>query len=211
MSDQETSPTIELAEKHLSQRANIAKALGKLKEKPEILDNLEAEFDQTIGTLNLLLQADEIDSMLKNIGLVREKRGEEAVFPTIASLKETKQLGTAFAIQAATAKVNRLMRAGEEGRKVGGDAMAFHQDITDPEELVADVLIETYGQFCQRLTRFKGLKRINVVLALEEALGYKHQDFRLWQFIKPWVSEEEGFSPKFVDFIQAAGFKKARE
>jgi hypothetical protein len=202
MNDREASPSIDLAEKHLSQRTNIAKALGKLKEKPEILDNLEGEFDQVIGTLNLLLQADELDPMLKNIGLVRESRREEAVFPKIASLKETKQLGTAFAILAATAKVNRLMTAGEKGETIGGDAMAFHQDITDPEELAADVLIETYGQFCQRLARFKGLERRNVVLALEEALGYKHQDSRLWQFIKPWISKEEGFSLEFVDFVK---------
>jgi hypothetical protein len=202
MNDRETSPTIELAEKHLSKRKNIANALGKLKEKPEVLDNLEREFDQAIGTLNSLLQEEEVDPMLKNIALVKERIGEEAIFPTIVSLKETKQLGTAFAIQAATAKVNQLMKAGEKGETIGGDAMAFHQDITNPEELAADVLIEAYGQFCQRLERFKGLKRTDIVLAFEETLGYKHQDSHLWQFIKPWVLEEEGFSPEFVAFTQ---------
>jgi hypothetical protein len=185
MNDHEASPSIDLAERHLSQRKNIAEALGKLKEKPEVLNKLEEEFDQVLGTLNLLLQADEPNPMLKNIALVKKGRGEAAVFPTIASLKETKQLGTVFAIQAATAKVNWLMRAGEKDETIGGGAMAFHQNITDPEELAADVLIETYGQFCQRLVKFKGLKRTDIVLALEEALGYKHQDSRFWQFVKP--------------------------
>jgi len=195
-------PIIEVAEQRLSERKNISDVLKELKAKPEVLKKQIAEFDQAIETLNSLLTAQEIPPMLKNITLIKEKVGE-ASFPIIKSLEESKDFGLFYAVHAAVEDVNRMMKAGEEGGEYKGEFMQFHQDVTDPEELAADCLIEGYGQFAQRLARFKGLKRAEFVLAFEEALGFKHPDFQLWKFVQPWISEEEGFSPEFVDFVKA--------
>ncbi len=193
---------IKVVDQRLLERVNLADALSVLKLRPEVIKGQVSEFDRAIETLNSLLISDEPPTMLKNIALIRRKLGTVS-FPTINSLEEANDFGVFYAVHAAAEDVNRMMKAGEEGKEYKGESMRFHQEITDPEELAADCLIEGYGQFTQRLARFKGLRRMEFVLAFEEALGYGHQDSKIWQFIKPWVSEGEGFSPEFVDFVKS--------
>lgn len=197
---------LRFVEKYIGGRQNIKPAIGELRNRPEVLDELASEFDLAVGSLNTFTQASRVetdaDSLLPNAVRIRSLLKGKSL-PSLEEIGQDKSLGTVKEGIRTFRGVDSLMKSGETGRS--GPKWEFHQNITDAGQLAAALMLEIYGKYVER--RYPELRDrgFDVVLSLEEMLAIHHQDTQLFEAVKGWYDVKEGFSQKLVDGVQGMG------
>ncbi|MFH1832847.1 MAG: hypothetical protein ABH816_01585 [Candidatus Levyibacteriota bacterium] len=191
------------AEGFLSQRANVIKIVSELRSNPEFFNTLQTEFDGIVNSFNDPLTWTGENpiyprNLTPNALKLRELLNGQKL-PALEQL-ETDQSGeTKIACRDTFRKINIYMKNGEEDRE--GMQWHFHRSFSDSKNLATEGLFEIYGEFISHA--FPELKREAhaVVTALEEMLAIFHKDTGLFQRVKKYYTEKEGFSPTLIAMI----------
>lgn len=196
-----------LAERYIGDRANIEVILAELLGKPEIFTVLAKEFNVAVVAVNNFLQAETVNEaeqrMLRNTMFLRDALGGKKL-PTLIALEEDRTFGTLRTGVKTLKFADELMKRGETGGPE--PKWEFHQTVSG-EQLAASLLLEIYGKFAEKKfpQQFSSLENggFTAVLTLKEMVAFYHEAMpRIFDAVKGWYSEDEGFSKELVQYVQ---------
>lgn len=197
---------IQFAERYINERTNIEPTLSELRERPELFDSLVKELNVAVVALDNFLQAETMNSQdqqtLQNTKITRDTLVRDKL-PTLLALEQDASFGTLRTGVETFKFTDELMRKGELG---GSEPKwEFHKQMQG-EPLAAALMLEIYGKFIERkFPQVAALEKggFTIVLALEEMIGRYHEAMpHLFEAVKGWYSEDEGFSKELVDYVQ---------
>ncbi len=208
-------PILDFARRYLSDRENVGNMLDELEDSPDIFSGLIVEMDGAVEGLQLLLQGEELSAedreLLPNVALLREQLDGKRL-RTISDMEKDPDFLGILRTHRTFREARKRMRRGEEARKgmdvEGKQQWQFHQDVSDPEELAADLLLEMYGVYSEKAIpdiAKAELGGFGVVLALEEILSkqaLEGKPTKLFNAFKLWVEEGEGFSKTLEERVK---------
>ncbi len=192
------------AQVFFGRKQNVGPAIIELRAQPEIFSTLTDEFDCAVTSLNGFLASADVPSANESAltpNAVRLKALLEGdILPTLEATDRNTSRNIVIACGKAFRTASVLMRNGEES--ISGAQWNFHKDIPDnPAKLAAAATIEIYGLFTSALFPQLLNRSHTVVTAIEEMLALHHQDTGLFEHVREWYTEDEGFSPELTDMV----------